>query len=90
MLFLRVFSLILQTEVVHYQITPNCLNNFRHIVESWWPVLFSSIVFPLGHVIGEPVVWVKYAALLLLNAICYIFFGALAGIAAKQVPPGMS
>ena len=84
----RALTQILQHATpVHHLVTARVISYI--LVESWWPILYSSIAFPLAHVVGEPMVWFGYAIRLLLNALCYILFGAVAGLGVKEVPIAM-
>jgi FtsP/CotA-like multicopper oxidase with cupredoxin domain len=57
--------------------------------ESWWPIIFGLIVYPIAHINGKVGVWFQHISFLILNNLCYISFGAVVGTVAPIIPVGM-
>jgi FtsP/CotA-like multicopper oxidase with cupredoxin domain len=57
--------------------------------ESWWPILFGLIVYPIAHINGKADIWIQHIFFLILNNLCYISFGAVVGATAPVVAVGM-
>ena len=57
--------------------------------ESWWPVLFGLIVYPIAHINGKADIWLQHILFLILNNLCYISFGSVVGASAPYVAIGM-
>lgn len=57
--------------------------------ESWWPVLFGLIVYPIAHINGKADIWFQHIGFLILNNMCYISFGSVVGTGTPVVAVGM-
>lgn len=57
--------------------------------ESWWPILFGMIVYPIAHINGKADIWIQHIFFLILNNLCYISFGAVVGASSPVVAVGM-
>ena len=57
--------------------------------EGWWPVLFGMIAYPIAHMNNNISIWFQNIALLTLNNLCYVSFGAVVGAAMPSIQLGM-
>jgi FtsP/CotA-like multicopper oxidase with cupredoxin domain len=65
----------------------------RHLVylcaEGWWPCVFGLITYPMAHVNGKVNIWFQVIALIIMNNLCYISFGAVIGTIVPVVQVAM-
>lgn len=57
--------------------------------EGWWPCVFGLITYPMAHVNGKVNIWFQVIALIIMNNLCYISFGAVVGTIVPVVQVAM-